>query len=67
MSLLSVHFSGGEIFSVSPFIYQEIIKECMKKKSSIHLNLIKENDFFVCINEDQWEHHFETRQLSSSS
>ena len=32
----------------------------MKKRLLTHLNLLKRNDFYVCINEDQWEHHFET-------
>ena len=51
-------FWWGNFFSVTLHL-SGIYKEQFGKKSSVLFSLLQENKFFICVNEDEWQHHFE--------
>jgi hypothetical protein len=57
-------FWWGNFFSVTLHIagtYKKMFEEKIIRSSGS----LKANDFFVCINEEQWEHHFEADNYQS--
>lgn len=52
-------FWWGNFFSVTLHL-SGAYKKMHEEKIIRSFDLLKTNDFFVCIHEDQWEHHFET-------
>jgi hypothetical protein len=52
-------FWWGNFFSVTLHI-SGTYKKIYTEKIIRSFELLRANDFFVCINEDAWEHHFET-------
>ncbi|MGZ8524461.1 MAG: hypothetical protein ACXWV1_08525 [Chitinophagaceae bacterium] len=55
---IRIFFWWGNFFSVTLHL-SGIYKKSYEKKISGSFETLKGNEFSVCINEDQWEHHFE--------
>src|SRR5688572_30214764 len=55
---IRVLFWWGNFFSCTLHLAGSC-KEKYEQKIVSSFEFLKTNDFFVCINEDQWEHHFE--------
>lgn len=55
---IRVLFWWGNFFSCTLHLSGSY-KEKYDRKIFSSFEFLKANDFFVCINEDQWEHHFE--------
>lgn len=65
------HFTREDVFAIRIFFWwgnffsgtlhlSGIYKQMYEKKIIGAFNSLKEKEFSVCINVDQWEHHFET-------
>ena len=50
-------FWWGNFFSVTLHL-SGIFKEQFAKNDSELFSLLQKNNFFICINKDEWEHHF---------
>jgi hypothetical protein len=59
-------FWWGNFFSTT-FHLAGRYKTAYETKINDSFELFKENDFYFCINEDQWEHHFETGNYAPMS
>ncbi len=55
---IRIFFWWGNFFSVTLHL-SGIYKKSREKKISGSFEILKRKEFSVCINEDQWEHHFE--------
>ena len=51
-------FWWGHFFSVTLHLAGQY-KKMFEKKILSSFSYLRENEFFLCINEEQWEHHFE--------
>jgi hypothetical protein len=51
-------FWWGNFFSVTLHL-SGIYKEQFGNNTSVLFPVLQKNNFFICINEDEWEHHFE--------
>jgi hypothetical protein len=52
-------FWWGNFFSITLHLSGQYKKKMEKKIISSHLLLVK-NDFYICTQDNEWEHHFET-------
>lgn len=59
-------FWWGNFFSITLHL-SGIFKEQFDKNNSEVFSLLKKNNFFICVNEDEWEHHFEESNYRPSS
>ena len=58
-------FWWGNFFSITLHLSGNI-KKCMQEKINRLICIIESKmDFFIGINNDQWEHHFDDKQLYS--
>lgn len=51
-------FWWGNFFSITLHLSGDY-KNKFEKQLTTHFPILAKNNFFYCINEDQWEHHFE--------
>ncbi|MBC7872567.1 MAG: hypothetical protein H7Y01_01150 [Ferruginibacter sp.] len=51
-------FWWGHFFSITVHL-SGVYKKMMEQKIIDSYDLIKENGFYTCVNDNQWEHHFE--------
>ncbi len=62
---IRIMFWWGNFFSITLHV-----KGKFKAKSDIYQSnflYLKENNFFVCVNENEWEHHFEDSNFKSAN
>jgi hypothetical protein len=59
-------FWWGNYFSITLHV-SGIYKIPFQKNNSRTLALLQEKGFFICINEDEWQHHFEESNYTSAT
>ena len=59
-------FWWGNFFSVTLHL-SGIYKELFTKDTSVLLSLLQKNNFFICVNNQEWQHHFEDDNYKHTS
>ncbi len=60
-------FWWGNFFSVTLHLSGEQKRKYIDDNSAWLFNFLKENDFSICVNTEEWQHHFEQDNYVSSS
>ena len=59
-------FWWGNFFSITLHLSGIFKEQCSKKNAEV-FSLLQRNNFFICANKDEWEHHFEADNYIPSS